>query len=152
MLLVTLALGAGFSDFLPVFTCYPLVTFWSDIMLKACSRCGKIHGFGECGVPVPAYRKKPTDITRFRSSRTWERKRAKILERDLHLCRLCLHNGYVNNKQLEVHHIISLRSNFELRLEDSNLITLCRDCHELVHKDKDVVNLLISLALIPPMV
>ena len=121
-------------------------------MLKARSRCGNIHGFGECGVPVPAYRKKSTDITRFRSSRTWERKRAKILERDLHLCRLCLHNGYVNNKQLEVHHIISLRANFELRLEDSNLITLCRDCHELVHHDKDVVNLLISLALIPPMV
>ena len=101
---------------------------------------------------MPSYHKKPTEITKFRSSRTWERKRTKILERDLHLCRLCLHDGYVNNKQLEVHHIISLRDNYELRLEDNNLITLCKACHERVHREKELVSLLVNLTIMPPMV
>lgn len=119
-------------------------------MLKACSRCGKIHGYGECKVPAPRYQKKATDITKFRSSRTWERKRNEILSRDLYLCRLCLHNGHISNKQLEVHHIVSLQANFDLRTEDTNLITLCRTCHETVHHNGDMGKLLESLTSIPP--
>ena len=123
-------------------------------MLKACSRCGKIHKYGECKVPAREYkpytRKSATNITRFRSSRTWQRKRLEILERDQHLCKLCLYKGVINNEALEIHHIIALKDNEELKLEDSNLVTLCSRCHNLVEDDKSYISLLKSLATIPP--
>ena len=123
-------------------------------MLKACSRCGKIHKYGACKVPTREYkvyaRKSATNITRFRSSRTWQRKRLEILERDQHLCKLCLYRGVINNKGLEIHHIIALKDNEELKLEDDNLVTLCSGCHGLVEDDKSYVSLLQRLATIPP--
>lgn len=123
-------------------------------MLKACSRCGKIHEYGACKVPTRDYRvytrKTATSITKFRSSKVWQRKRAEILERDQYLCKLCLYRGVINNKSLEVHHIVPLKDNEELKLEDSNLVTVCSGCHGLVEDDKSYVSLLQSLATIPP--
>lgn len=49
--------------------------------------------------------------------------------RNLHLkieeyCQCC-----GRHKELEVHHIIPWHLSHELRVDPSNLITLCRDCH-----------------------
>ena len=58
------------------------------------------------------------------SSERWLRKRAKILERDHHLCQSCL-----ENKATEVHHLTYERVGCEL-LQD--LVSLCKDCHRAI--------------------
>lgn len=68
------------------------------------------------------------DKAKFRSSQQWKNKRAEILLRDHEKCKIC-----GNNDTLQVHHIYSLDSNPELRLENNNLITLCDRCHHEVH-------------------
>ena len=52
--------------------------------------------------------------------------RSEILERDDYVCRLCR-----NEDNLHVHHI-----NWERTCnEETNLVTLCRTCHNAVHRD-----------------
>ena len=102
-------------------------------MLITCKYCGRIHERKfDCGQkPVRGRRNKQLD--KFRNSKTWQNKRESIRKRDLYLCQVCKENGrYVSNDQgLHVHHIIPLSRDFELRLADDNLITLCTACHEL---------------------
>lgn len=56
--------------------------------------------------------------------------REKVLFRDNHICQAC--SGKSKDSKLEVHHII-FRSNGGSDEED-NLITLCKTCHDKVHK------------------
>lgn len=65
----------------------------------------------------------------------WRDKRAAILRRDHKACRLCRENGRYT-PATTVHHLKHLRDYPELALEDSNLISLCGECHELVHPEK----------------
>lgn len=65
--------------------------------------------------------------TVFRSSNEWKKIRKKIINRDKH-CLIC-----GSTDHLEVHHIIPLDVNWELRKEKLNLITLCKSHHNLVH-------------------
>ena len=63
------------------------------------------------------------------------------MKRDLYLCVACRHKlpGYVrqlNNEELSVHHIKPLKTNYDLRLDDDNLITLCRVHHEMAEKNE----------------
>ena len=109
-------------------------------MLKSCSKCGKIHPKGYIcrnNTPLPAAR--DSDADRFRNTQAWKKKATDIKKRDLYLCRVCLCGIYntqkrLNNKQLSVHHIIPLKVNFDLRLDNDNLITLCDYHHELAEK------------------
>lgn len=113
-------------------------------MLKACQYCGRIH---DKRVACSAKRRTMAErdaIQRersernrsFRSSGVWRRKAAAIRKRDKDTCLVCLdelrrtyhHSGSLSGT--EVHHITPLSDNFDLRLEDENLITLCRDHHE----------------------
>ena len=71
------------------------------------------------------------DKAKFRSSTKWKHKRAEIIRRDHKKCKIC---GSEN--ELQVHHIYSLDTNPELRLENSNLITLCDHCHHDAHNQK----------------
>ncbi len=122
-------------------------------MLYACSRCGKVHARGQCPREPEkfSYKKKErTDIVRFRSSAAWQRKQKEILERDRYLCKLCLYKGVITNQGLSVHHIIPIRENDKLKLEDHNLITLCSVDHAMVEGDKGYRPLLLQLAISPP--
>lgn len=65
---------------------------------------------------------------KFRSSAVWRHKRAEILERDHNECKICC-----NKDGLQVHHIYSLDTHWQLRLDNSNLITLCSKCHRAAH-------------------
>jgi len=56
--------------------------------------------------------------------------KAYVLHRDGYKCQYC--KGKSNNKKLEVHHII-FRENGGSD-EETNLITLCKKCHDMVHK------------------
>lgn len=40
----------------------------------------------------------------------------------------------IENLELSVHHIVPLEENFDLALEEENLITLCREHHEQAEK------------------
>lgn len=53
----------------------------------------------------------------------------KIFERDSFTCTLCKNKGC----ELNAHHILPFRGNEELVYEETNLVTLCRDCHFEVH-------------------
>lgn len=58
----------------------------------------------------------------------WQKKRLQVLERDNWTCRMC----GATEKTLHVHHVhYSKMSEGPWDYEDSSLVTLCGDCHEL---------------------
>lgn len=117
-------------------------------MKKACVYCGKIHDKGYICSKKPKYSNK---FEAFRNSGAWQKKRKHIAERDLYCCRICFLNFFdekPNDFDIECHHIVPLAEDYEKRLDDSNLITLCHTHH------KQAENGLISRdylrSLIPP--
>lgn len=63
--------------------------------------------------------------------------RAYILERDNYECQWCKRDGKVTSQSdsvLEVDHIKELKDYPELALDESNLRTLCKDCHNKRHE------------------
>ena len=97
-------------------------------MLKTCSICGKIHDFNKTCKRVST--KKFTLESKFRKSYQWTVKSKQIRQRDKYLCQICIRDKYDTNclynyKELEVHHIVSINEDYNLRLDDMNLITLC---------------------------
>lgn len=71
----------------------------------------------------------------FYHTREWTGKRREILARDRHECKRCREHG-VYRHATTVHHMVHLREAPELALEDTNLISLCSECHEAVHPEK----------------
>lgn len=123
--------------------------------LVSCSKCGRIHPAGECscaGSSRPRMRAAGpgNKIDKFRSSYKWTCKARQIKDRDHYLCVACLHDIDGSGQPayttpcLEVHHIVSLESDFNLRLDDSNLITLCRYHHERAEQGLYEISLLRS--------
>ncbi|MCI7301310.1 HNH endonuclease [Ihubacter massiliensis] len=112
-----------------------------EAVLKACQYCGRIHAKDyDCGQkPKKIYKnyKKNTDPSqadRFRWCGAWKRKVEQIKQRDIYLCRACLAelegtDRKYNGNDLSVHHIEPLEEAYDLRLMDSNLITLCSMHH-----------------------
>lgn len=97
-------------------------------MFKACSRCGKIHDTSyKCRVGVKKYSYKESVL---RNTYDWHQKSEQIRKDSRYLCAICEDKGIFNTNNLEVHHIIKLKDNPELLLEDSNLICLCRAHHK----------------------
>ena len=119
-----------------------------------CSKCRKIHEKGQCNktpniVESDIAEKKNRDrkrkqyktydemtedelrIQKFYNSKEWRDKRDEVMARSNGLCVVCWRIGIIRNAT-SVHHIKKLREHFELRLDDNNLIAVCRDCHELV--------------------
>jgi 5-methylcytosine-specific restriction endonuclease McrA len=81
----------------------------------------------------------------------WREKRDEIRERDMFGCVCCqkkihdLGKRQFDTEGIEVHHIIPLVENFDLRLDDDNLISLCREHHELAEKGTIDREVLLSL-------
>lgn len=72
----------------------------------------------------------------FYNSAEWRQKRISILERDNYECQSCKEEGRVatvDSSVLEVDHIKELEHHPELALDDENLRTLCKDCHNKRH-------------------
>lgn len=104
-------------------------------MLVSCRYCGGLHRRGEVCPKKPArdytQRGERTEAQRTRSSSAWTRKAVRIKERDRYLCLACLARGIYTWRDLETHHIVPIAADETLAFDDSNLITLCRDCHKL---------------------
>ena len=115
-----------------------------------CHKCGGIHEKGICPLvdktpntlipqspTTPPKSKRLCDmneeeriIQQFYNSKEWRKKRLEIINRSFGMCEVCW-NCYGRIREgKEVHHIVKLRTNFNLRLESSNLILVCIDCHK----------------------
>ena len=84
--------------------------------------------------------KKKTNANTFRRTYQWTEKSKSIRKRDNYLCQVCLTGKYNTNyrytyKELEVHHIVPIEEDYSKRLDETNLITLCRYHHELAEKN-----------------
>lgn len=108
-------------------------------MLKSCKYCGKVHPYNyTCPMkpkrPSGKYDYTDRDVWKFRHSGLWKNKAEEIKERDNWMCLCCLDKKIITTKQLEVHHIRPLAEDMDSKLDDDNLITLCRACHEQAEK------------------
>ena len=68
--------------------------------------------------------------------REWLAKRDRILTRDGHKCRHCGRPG--RDVQLHVHHMHYICGLDPWEYKDSELITLCEECHSNLHMEEDV--------------
>ena len=123
-------------------------------MRIACPYCGRIHDRRfDCG-RRPKADKKRDAADGFRSTRAWQKRREEIRRRDRNLCRWCLAAGTLTYGALSVHHIEPLEEAWALRMEESNLITLCSCCHEQAEAGKiprDALHrLAVTAAVLPP--
>jgi len=108
-------------------------------MMKTCSICGKIHDINK--ICRRKTTKKATASNKFRKTSKWAKKSINIRKRDNYLCQICISGKYntINHytyKDVEVHHIIPVELEYSKRLDDTNLITLCRYHHEMAEKNE----------------
>ena len=73
----------------------------------------------------------------------WQRKRLEILQRDGWACTGC----HDTTKTLNVHHKIYRKGAKPWEYDDTDLITLCEDCHEWESLERAALNK--SLAILP---
>lgn len=109
-------------------------------MKKSCVYCGKIHDRSFNCPSKPKRFTGGTDEAKERSKAIWQKKRTEIKERDLYVCQACI-RGYdreaiINAKNIEIHHIIKIKADKSLWLENSNLISLCRRHHEMAENNQ----------------
>jgi predicted HNH restriction endonuclease len=104
--------------------------------MKTCSKCGVVPQEHIC--PYRKQRKKTRDsqADKFRKTRAWINKSIEIRTRDRYLCKVCINNLYntintYNYDKLEVHHITPIHEDYDKRLDNDNLITLCNYHHRL---------------------
>lgn len=123
-------------------------------MLKSCRYCGRIHAKGYVCPKKPSPEKRTkmeTEQNKFRSKNSWAKKSKAIRQRDGFLCQVCIRGLYnperiYQTDGLEVHHIIPLKNDYNLRLDDENLITLCKKHHEMAEAGKIPTTLLKRIA------
>lgn len=108
-------------------------------MLKSCKYCMRIHDSKfDCG-KKPKRKKRFNNKNSFRSTNAWSIKRNEIRDRDSNLCQACMRKldktiTQYTYDRLEVHHAISLEQDFDKRLDNDNLITLCEMHHEMAER------------------
>lgn len=119
-------------------------------MLRSCQYCHKIHDSKiDCGMkPQKSNRRSEQD--RFRYTSAWQQKRDEIKERDRYLCQICKRNLYdtvrqYNSEYLSVHHATKLNENYEQRLDDNNLLTLCERHHKMADEGTIPKELILSV-------
>lgn len=111
-------------------------------MKTRCVKCRKLIEYGnsyceKCYSTLLKVRKNSTKNKRIESttkSAQWKAVRRQVLLRDK-CCVLCLkRRGYFELRTLQVHHIIKRVEDESLIYDPSNLVTLCRSCHEEMEK------------------
>ncbi len=79
------------------------------------------------------YRHKDDKHKKFYKSKEWKRLREYILKRDNYMCAECIKVDKVTTCNT-VHHLVEIREDFSKALDESNLVTICHDCHNKIHK------------------
>lgn len=67
----------------------------------------------------------------------WMRRKYDILKRDNFVCSNCLCDNF--EKTLDVHHIVYLKGRMAWEYQDYLLVTLCRECHQAEHDNKNTI-------------
>lgn len=137
-----------------------LVPFLLEVdMLKSCKYCGRVHDKKyDCGKRPAIIYKRTSLVDRFRNTSAWQQKREEIKERDNYMCQICIRNLYdtkkiMNYENISVHHAEKIEENFEKRLDNDNLLTVCEQHHKLCDKNIipfDVVKRIIAEQNHPP--
>jgi len=65
----------------------------------------------------------------------WDKRRKKVYRRDRYECQNCGRGGESNNIELHAHHIVPKSKGGTHKM--SNLISLCKKCHDAVHYNSD---------------
>ena len=104
-------------------------------MKRACTYCGRIHDYNyDCPMKPKPKGNRDKNIEKFRGGKLWKAKRKEILERDKGLCVVCRLGLCGEPADLvpadSVHHITPLTDDFDARLDNDNLISLCAYHHE----------------------
>ena len=115
-------------------------------MLKSCPYCHRIHdNLYKCAPKMAVIRKRQnrlgTEADRFRRTNAWTSKSLAVRERDHHMCLCCKAqlvgtDRVIETDSISVHHIVPIEENFELRLEETNLISVCSVHHEMCEANK----------------
>lgn len=111
-------------------------------MLKSCKYCGRIHDSKVICKPKKAAEerrwanRKQNNASMFRRSNAWTNKSIEIRKRDSYMCVCCkaeLKGTIIryNTHDLSVHHIVPINEDYDKRLDDDNLITVCSVHHEI---------------------
>jgi 5-methylcytosine-specific restriction endonuclease McrA len=75
----------------------------------------------------------------------WQRKRLEIMNRDSFHCLCCNHSV---SKPLNVHHLYYEKGFDPWEYDDDSLVTLCDDCHEIIHKDLVKLSAIIAFKIL----
>ena len=108
-------------------------------MLKTCKMCGVVTEDHICTHRKSRQKKGNRQSDKFRNTAIWQKKRDEIKVRDRYLCQVCLRELYntiniINHKSVEVHHITTINDDYNRRLDNDNLITLCSFHHKMADK------------------
>lgn len=105
-------------------------------MMKTCSKCGIVTEDHKCPHRKTRSKTRDSQADKFRKTKAWIDKSKEIRTRDRYLCKVCINNLYntintYNYDKLEVHHIVPIHEDYDKRLDNDNLITLCNYHHRL---------------------
>lgn len=119
-------------------------------MLTTCPNCGGLHPFDD-GSCHRGRVTTPTEADRFRRTRRWSNMSLQIRERDHYLCQICIIEAFdtydqYNYHKLEVNHILPAESYEALRMEPTNLLTLCTTHHKMADSGGIPIKLMQDLA------
>lgn len=124
-------------------------------MLKSCQYCNSIHPTTSTCSNKPKKKYKSydgTEIRAFRNGKDWQIKRKEIKDRDVHMCQCCVRKMFewcfkrYNYIDVSVHHIEKLIDRWDLRLDNSNLISLCSLCHRMADNGDISIEILKQIA------
>ena len=134
------------------------IIYWMrkhKIKRRTISEARKIKKWGSKGKDNPMWNKRGKDNPRwlggitperqsFYASYKWKMACSSVWKRDNATCQRCgTHRNELDDKQMHIHHIVSF-ANKELRTEISNLVLLCKKCHNFVHSKRNKYNEFIS--------
>lgn len=95
--------------------------------------------YGKRGAEVSSWKGGATpERQAFYSSPEWKQAARIVRARDKGICQRCS-KSCKEKRDSHIHHIVSFQ-NKEIRADPSNLVTLCRDCHRLIHSKGGDVN------------
>ena len=91
-------------------------------------------GYKEKANKTKADRHKNDREQKFYHSMEWQRLRAYMLGYYKGYCIYCLLKENKLSEAKDVHHIVTLKDDWDKRADKNNLICLCRDCHLYIHE------------------
>ena len=108
-------------------------------MYKTCKMCGIVPTDHICPYRKSRQKSGCRRSDAFRKTKAWTNKSLEIRQRDKFLCQVCLRNRYntlsfLNYKTVEVHHITPIEEDYNRRLDNDNLISLCSYHHKMADK------------------